>query len=60
MEYAAEAFSDEASEIHQMILPAIMRVSPKSSELKIRFYYISTIAVSKSHFLNVYILFNMS
>lgn len=60
MEYATEALSDEASEITPKTLPAIMRVSPKSLELKIRFYYISTIAVSKSHFLNVYILFNMS
>ena len=50
MEYAAEALSDETSEITPNDL----------AELKIRFYYISTIAVSKSHFLNVYILFNMS
>ena len=58
MEYAAEAPSDESSKIKPSDLAG--DYACKSSELKIRFYYISTIAVSKSRFPSVYILFNMS
>ena len=48
MEYAAEALSDEASEITPNDLAGDYACIAE------------IIAVSKSHFLNVYILFNMS
>lgn len=60
MEYAAEALSDEASEITPNDLAGDYACIAEIIGIENTIYYISTIAVSKSHFLNVYILFNMS
>ncbi len=61
MEYAAEALSDETSEIIPNDLAGDYACIAEKSELKIRFFYIKHYRGQQiTHFLNVYILFNMS